>query len=79
MAALQDPRKEVMNIRNLLPDKIALRLDESEQVDMVLGDGARDRGALADYCPGLRAGRQDGRPALPRADPAGHVRQPAMG
>ncbi|MFI7225917.1 FtsK/SpoIIIE domain-containing protein [Nonomuraea angiospora] len=48
MAALQDPRKEVMNIRNLFPDKIALRLDESEQVDMVLGDGARNRGALAD-------------------------------
>ncbi|WP_169953593.1 FtsK/SpoIIIE domain-containing protein [Microbispora sp. H11081] len=49
MAALQDPRKEVMNIRNLFPDKIALRLDESEQVDMVLGDGARDWGALADH------------------------------
>ncbi|MEV0228118.1 FtsK/SpoIIIE domain-containing protein [Nonomuraea sp. NPDC050786] len=48
LAALQDPRKEVMNIRNLFPDKIAMRLDESEQVDMVLGDGARDRGALAD-------------------------------
>ena len=25
-----------------------MRLDESDQVDMVLGDGARDRGALAD-------------------------------
>ncbi|MEO3795792.1 FtsK/SpoIIIE domain-containing protein [Nonomuraea sp. B10E15] len=49
LAALQDPRKEVMNIRNLFPDKIALRLDESEQVDMVLGDGARGRGALADH------------------------------
>jgi S-DNA-T family DNA segregation ATPase FtsK/SpoIIIE len=49
LAALQDPRKEVMNIRNLFPDKIALRLDESEQVDMVLGDGSRDRGALADH------------------------------
>ncbi|MEO3795805.1 FtsK/SpoIIIE domain-containing protein [Nonomuraea sp. B10E15] len=49
MAALQDPRKEVMNIRNLFLDKIALRLDESEQVDMVLGDGARDRGAFADH------------------------------
>jgi S-DNA-T family DNA segregation ATPase FtsK/SpoIIIE len=48
VAALQDPRKEVLNIRNLFPDKIALRLDESEQVDMVLGDGARDGGALAD-------------------------------
>ena len=45
VAALQDPRKEVLNIRNLFPDKIALRLDGPSQVDMVLGDGARDRGA----------------------------------
>jgi S-DNA-T family DNA segregation ATPase FtsK/SpoIIIE len=42
VAALQDPRKEVLNIRNLFPDKIALRLDEPAQVDMVLGDGARE-------------------------------------
>jgi S-DNA-T family DNA segregation ATPase FtsK/SpoIIIE len=48
VAALQDPRKEVLNIRNLFPDKIALRLDEPSQVDMVLGDGARDRGAACD-------------------------------
>ena len=48
VAALQDPRKEVMSIRNLFPDRIAMRLDEPEQVDMVLGDGARDRGASAD-------------------------------
>jgi len=47
-AALQDPRKEVLNIRNLFPDKIALRLDEPGQADMVLGDGARDRGAVCD-------------------------------
>ena len=47
VAALQDPRKEVMSIRNLFPDRIAVRLDEPEQVDMVLGDGARDRGAAA--------------------------------
>jgi S-DNA-T family DNA segregation ATPase FtsK/SpoIIIE len=47
VAALQDPRKEVMSIRNLFPDRIAMRLDEPEQVDMVLGDGARDRGAAA--------------------------------
>jgi DNA segregation ATPase FtsK/SpoIIIE, S-DNA-T family len=45
VAALQDPRKEVLNIRNLFPDKIALRLDEPTQVDLVLGDGAHDRGA----------------------------------
>ena len=48
LAALQDPRKDVLTIRNLFPDRIAMRLDEPEQVDMVLGDGARDRGALAD-------------------------------
>jgi S-DNA-T family DNA segregation ATPase FtsK/SpoIIIE len=48
VAALQDPRKEVLNIRNLFPDKLALRLDEPSQVDMVLGDGARDRGAFCD-------------------------------
>jgi S-DNA-T family DNA segregation ATPase FtsK/SpoIIIE len=48
VAALQDPRKEVLNIRNLFPDKIALRLDEPSQADMVLGDGARDRGACCD-------------------------------
>ncbi|NYI97373.1 S-DNA-T family DNA segregation ATPase FtsK/SpoIIIE [Streptomonospora nanhaiensis] len=47
LAALQDPRKEVLNLRNLFPDKIALRLDEASQVDMVLGEGARDRGANA--------------------------------
>jgi S-DNA-T family DNA segregation ATPase FtsK/SpoIIIE len=45
---LQDPRKDVISLRNLFPTRVALRLDESDQVDMVLGDGARDRGALAD-------------------------------
>jgi S-DNA-T family DNA segregation ATPase FtsK/SpoIIIE len=48
VAALQDPRKEVLNIRNLFPDKIALRLDEPTQVDLVLGDGAHNRGALCE-------------------------------
>ena len=45
VAALEDPRKDVLTIRNLFPDRIAMRLDEPEQTDMVLGDGARDRGA----------------------------------
>jgi DNA segregation ATPase FtsK/SpoIIIE, S-DNA-T family len=48
VAALQDPRKDVLTIRNLFPDRIAMRLDEPEQVDMVLGDGARDRGAACE-------------------------------
>jgi S-DNA-T family DNA segregation ATPase FtsK/SpoIIIE len=48
VGALQDPRKDVISLRNLFPTRVALRLDEPDQVDMVLGDGARDRGALAD-------------------------------
>jgi S-DNA-T family DNA segregation ATPase FtsK/SpoIIIE len=48
VAALQDPRKDVLTIRNLFPDRIAMRLDEPEQTDMVLGDGARDRGATCE-------------------------------
>ena len=51
VAALQDPRKDVLTIRNLFPDRIAMRLDEPEQVDMVLGDGARDRGATCELIP----------------------------
>ncbi|GLU50130.1 FtsK/SpoIIIE domain-containing protein [Nocardiopsis ansamitocini] len=66
LAALQDPRKEVMNLRNLFPDKIALRLDEATQVDMVLGEGARDRGANAHLIdpdlPGVAFVRLEGSP-----------------
>jgi S-DNA-T family DNA segregation ATPase FtsK/SpoIIIE len=45
IAALQDPRKEVLPNRDLFPTRIALRLIEAEATDMVLGPGARDRGA----------------------------------
>ena len=48
VAALQDPRKEVLAIRNLFPDRIAGRLDEPGQTDMLLGDGAHDRGAACE-------------------------------
>ncbi|MFD9948235.1 FtsK/SpoIIIE domain-containing protein [Nonomuraea sp. NPDC059023] len=51
VAALQDPRKDILDIRHLFPDKIALRLDEADQVDLALGKGARERGALADEIP----------------------------
>jgi S-DNA-T family DNA segregation ATPase FtsK/SpoIIIE len=51
VAALQDPRKDVLPFRNLFPTRIALRLTESTEVDMVLGDGMRDRGALCDLIP----------------------------
>ncbi|WP_310961566.1 FtsK/SpoIIIE domain-containing protein [Nocardioides terrisoli] len=48
VAALQDPRKEVLPFRDLFPTRIALRLTEPEQVDMTLGEGARRRGAACD-------------------------------
>ena len=70
VACLQDPRKEVLGLRNLFPTKVALRLDEPSQVDMVLGDGARDRGALADSIPDTSPGvgytREDGSTAVIR-------------
>jgi S-DNA-T family DNA segregation ATPase FtsK/SpoIIIE len=56
VAALQDPRKEVIGYRNLFPTKIALRLDERTQVDMVLGDGAREAGARCDQIPDTSPG-----------------------
>jgi len=51
VAAVQDPRKEVLSLRDLFPTRIALGLTDRAQVDLVLGDGARDRGALADQIP----------------------------
>src|SRR6516164_7904954 len=74
VAALQDPRKEVMSLRNLFPDRIAMRLDEPEHVDMVLGDGARDRSALADLIPTDPGHRRRG-----RICPAGYRPGPGAG
>jgi S-DNA-T family DNA segregation ATPase FtsK/SpoIIIE len=48
VAALQDPRREVLALRNLFPTKVGLRLDGPVEVDMVLGDGAREQGARCD-------------------------------
>ena len=42
---------EVLAFRNLFPTRVALQLDEPGQVDMVLGPGARDQGALCDKIP----------------------------
>ena len=51
IAALQDPRREVLALRNLFPTKVGLRLDGPVEVDMVLGDGAREQGARCDRIP----------------------------
>lgn len=62
---LQDPRKEVLGFRHLFPHRIAMRLDEAGQVDMVLGDGVRQRGAaahhIAEATPGVAWVKVDGR------------------
>lgn len=62
---LQDPRKQIIDCRLLFPVKIAMRLDEPEQVDMVLGDGVRERGATAheisEDTPGVAWAKIDGR------------------
>lgn len=63
---VQDPRKSVIDFRHLFPIRVALRLDEPDQVDLVLGDGARDRGAacheIDSNTPGVGWVKVDGRP-----------------
>jgi S-DNA-T family DNA segregation ATPase FtsK/SpoIIIE len=51
VAAVQDPGKDVIAFRDLFPSRIALRLLEDVQVDMVLGRSARLRGAECDQIP----------------------------
>jgi DNA segregation ATPase FtsK/SpoIIIE, S-DNA-T family len=48
IGAVQDPRKEILTVRDLFPTRIALRVSEPEHVGLVLGQGARDRGARCD-------------------------------
>jgi S-DNA-T family DNA segregation ATPase FtsK/SpoIIIE len=51
VAAVQDPGKDVVGFRDLFPTRIALRLLEDVQVDMVLGRSARLHGAECDQIP----------------------------
>lgn len=51
VASVQDPGKDVVGFRDLFPTRVALRLLEDVQVDMVLGRSARDRGAECDQIP----------------------------
>lgn len=48
VGAVQDPRKDVIALRDLFPTRIALRLVSADEVDMVLGRGAHARGARCD-------------------------------
>ncbi len=51
VAAVQDPSKDTVALRQLFPTRIGLRVAEASQVDMVLGAGARNAGALCDQIP----------------------------
>lgn len=66
VAAVQDPRKDKVPFRDLFSHRVALRLDEPAQADLVLGDGARKRGAACDEiphaAPGVGFTRVDGNP-----------------
>jgi S-DNA-T family DNA segregation ATPase FtsK/SpoIIIE len=65
LGLLQDPRKEIIAFRHLFSTRIAMRLDEPAQVDMVLGDGVRKRGAAAheipESTPGVAWVKEDGK------------------
>jgi S-DNA-T family DNA segregation ATPase FtsK/SpoIIIE len=70
LAAVQDPGKDVVGWRDLFPTRVAMRLDNPIQVDMVLGEGARDLGATADHIseltPGVAFVRVEGTRAIRR-------------
>ncbi|NGY61634.1 cell division protein FtsK [Lentzea sp. NEAU-D13] len=71
VALVQDPRKEIVSFRHLFTTRVALRLDEPIQVDMVLGDGVRQRGAAAheisENTPGVAWLKEDGQREPDRA------------
>jgi DNA segregation ATPase FtsK/SpoIIIE, S-DNA-T family len=48
IAAVQDPSKEVLPIRQLFSIRVGLRMTETTQTTMVLGAAAREAGALCD-------------------------------
>lgn len=70
LAAVQDPGKDVVGWRDLFPTRVAMRLDNPIQVDMVLGEGARDLGATADHIsehtPGVAFVRVEGTRSIRR-------------
>ncbi|PJI86573.1 FtsK/SpoIIIE domain-containing protein [Luteimicrobium subarcticum] len=70
IAAAQDPRKETLTHRNLFTTRIGMRLNEPGDVDMLLGDAARSRGALCDrirhQTPGVAWVIRDGDPGATR-------------
>ena len=51
VGALQEPRKDILPQRGLLPLRIGMRMNEAEDVHVFMGPGARNRGAACDLIP----------------------------
>ncbi len=51
IAAVQDPAKDVLPIRQLFSIRVGLRMAESTQTTMILGAAAREAGAVCDQIP----------------------------
>ena len=51
IAYVQEPTKDIVPVRDLFTRRICLRVGSVNYVDIVLGDGARERGGLADEIP----------------------------
>ena len=62
---VQEPSKDVVDVRDLFDTRICLGVTAASHVDMALGDGARDRGALADEIPGDPATPASGSSSTP--------------
>lgn len=50
---VQEPTKDIVSCRELFTLRVCLRSTSSAHVDMVLGDGMRTRGAIADEIPAV--------------------------
>ncbi|MGO1050511.1 FtsK/SpoIIIE domain-containing protein [Crossiella sp. CA198] len=53
-AFVQEPSKDVVEIRDLFPNRVCLRVTSETHPDMLLGSDARARGAIADAIPALK-------------------------
>ena len=56
VGAVQDPRKATVEYRDLFPIRIAGGLNEAKMVDLILGEGMHDAGALCEQIPLGRQG-----------------------
>lgn len=56
IAAVQDPSKDVVALRQLFPVRVGLRMTESSQTAMILSTAAHQQGARCEEIPDTTAG-----------------------